>query len=107
MPSHNFQHWVGRARRSGAGSCSGPADRRGGAGGPLSPGPAPLLLHDCRAVPGESGSALLQVEAGGPVVIGVLVAGSREEGRAPSVAVPTAAFRETAAAMRKAQATTR
>ena len=68
------------------------------------PGPAPLLLHDCRAVPGESGSALLQVEGGRPVVVGVLVAGNPEEGRAPSVAVPTAAFREAAAAMLKAQA---
>ncbi|MCJ2077426.1 trypsin-like serine protease [Methylobacterium sp. E-041] len=80
---------------------------QGGCSAWRDPGPAPLLLHDCRAVPGESGSALLQVEAGGPVVIGVLVAGSREEGRAPSVAVPTAAFRGTAAAMLKAQATTR
>lgn len=65
--------------------------------------PAPLLLHDCRAVPGESGSALLQVEDGRAVVIGVLVAGNAEDGRAPSIAVPTGAFRDTARAMLNAQ----
>ncbi|WP_375453577.1 trypsin-like serine peptidase [uncultured Methylobacterium sp.] len=71
----------------------------------LDAGPAPLLLHDCRAVPGESGSALLQVEDGRPAVIGVLVASrAREDGRAPSIAVPTRAFRDAADAMLKAQA---
>lgn len=66
----------------------------------LGPGPAPLLLHDCRAVPGESGSALIQVEGGRPTVIGVLVAGgSREDADAPSIAVPTAAFRPVAEEM--------
>ncbi|KAB1073164.1 trypsin-like serine peptidase [Methylobacterium planeticum] len=55
--------------------------------------PAPLLVHDCRAIPGESGSALLQVEGGSPKVIGVLVAGPRPGAPpGPSFAVPTRAF---------------
>ncbi|MDR7039361.1 protease YdgD [Methylobacterium sp. BE186] len=59
----------------------------------LTEGPAPLLVHDCRAIPGESGSALLQVEDGQPTVIGVLVAGPRAGGPpGPSFAVPTSAF---------------
>ncbi|WP_162560877.1 trypsin-like serine peptidase [Methylobacterium durans] len=59
----------------------------------LTDGPSPLLVHDCRAIPGESGSALLQVEDGQPTVIGVLVAGPRAGGPAgPSFAVPTSAF---------------
>jgi protease YdgD len=59
----------------------------------LAPDPAPLLIHDCRAIPGESGSALLQVEEGSPKVIGVLVAGPRPgTPAAPSFAVPTRAF---------------
>ena len=53
MPSHDFQHWVGRARRSGAGSCSGPADRRGGAGGRLV----------CDAIAARSASHLREVLA--------------------------------------------
>ncbi|WP_375465132.1 trypsin-like serine peptidase [uncultured Methylobacterium sp.] len=63
-------------------------------------GPTRLLLHDCRAVPGESGSALLQVENDRPAVIGVLVASNpREDGAAPSIAVPTGAFRAVAQEM--------
>jgi protease YdgD len=59
----------------------------------LAPDPAPLLIHDCRAIPGESGSALLQVEDGSPKVIGVLVAGPRPGAPpGPSFAVPTRAF---------------
>ena len=59
----------------------------------LTEGSAPLLVHDCRAIPGESGSALLQVEDGQPTVIGVLVAGPRAGGPpGPSYAVPTSAF---------------
>lgn len=59
----------------------------------LAPDPAPLLIHDCRAIPGESGSALLQVENGSPKVIGVLVAGPRPGAPpGPSFAVPTRSF---------------
>ncbi|WP_336489190.1 trypsin-like serine peptidase [Methylobacterium nigriterrae] len=59
----------------------------------LTEGGAPLLVHDCRAIPGESGSALMQVEDGSPKVIGVLVAGPRPGTPAgPSFAVPTSAF---------------
>jgi protease YdgD len=54
--------------------------------------PAPLLLHGCGSVHGESGSALLSVEGGGPQIIGVLVAGSRQESAAPSIAVPSGTF---------------
>jgi protease YdgD len=54
--------------------------------------PVSILLHDCRAVPGESGSALLHFSGSEPEIIGVLVAGSRQEGAAPSAAVPTGAF---------------
>lgn len=70
----------------------------------LTPGPNPLLLHDCRAIPGESGSALLQIVDERPTVIGVLVASRNEGGTASSIAVPTRAFRATAEAMLKAQA---
>lgn len=69
----------------------------------LSSDPVPLLLHDCRAVPGESGSALLQVEDGRPAVIGVLVASRREGAGAASIAVPTREFRGAAEEMLKAQ----
>ncbi len=56
----------------------------------------PLLLHDCRAIPGESGSALLRMGEGGPAVVGVLVA-RRPEGTGPrSLAVPVRSFRDEA-----------
>ena len=64
----------------------------------------PLLLHDCRAVAGESGSALLQVADGRPAVIGILVASRpQEDAGAPSIAVPTGAFRSEAEAMLRGQ----
>jgi len=53
--------------------------------------PAPLLLHSCGAVHGESGSALLSFDGGEPEIIGILVAGS-QEGAAPSIAVPAISF---------------
>ncbi|GJD77627.1 trypsin-like serine peptidase [Methylobacterium gregans] len=60
----------------------------------------PLLLHDCRAIPGESGSALLQMGEGGPTVIGVLVARRPEGTGGRSLAVPVRSFREEADRMR-------
>lgn len=70
----------------------------------LSSDPSPLLLHDCRAIPGESGSALLQVENGHPAVVGVLVASRPHgDGGPAAVAVPTQAFRSVADAMLQAQ----
>ena len=62
----------------------------------------PLLLHDCRAIAGESGSALLRMGEGGPAVIGVLVARRPEEGVARSLAVPVRSFRAEAERMRAA-----
>jgi hypothetical protein len=58
------------------------------------PRPASSLcnLHDCRSVPGESGSKLLHMGGGEPESIGVLVAGSKQEGAAPSIAMPASAF---------------
>src|SRR3954469_4922858 len=50
--------------------------------------PAPILVHDCGSVPGESGSALLRVGGSEPGIIGVLVAGSKD-GAARSLAVPS------------------
>ncbi|GJE61389.1 trypsin-like serine peptidase [Methylobacterium trifolii] len=68
-------------------------------------GPEPLLLHACRAIPGESGSALLRTGPAGPMVIGILVAGRTEQGAEDlSVAVPVRAFREAAEALLRAQA---
>ncbi len=60
----------------------------------------PLLLHDCRALPGESGSALLRMGEGGPAVIGVLVARRPEGAGARSLAVPVRSFRAEAERMR-------
>jgi len=54
--------------------------------------PAPLLLHRCGSVPGESGSALLQLGPGGPEIVGVLAASSQPVGVASSLAVPATAF---------------
>lgn len=67
----------------------------------LSREPAPLLVHDCRAVHGESGSALMRYEGPRPKIIGVLVAGPKEGRSGPSYAVPVGAFRETAVEMLK------
>jgi len=58
--------------------------------------PAALLLHSCRSVPGESGSALLHVGGREPEIIGVLVGFSKTTS---SVAVPSSTF---AAAVEKA-----
>jgi protease YdgD len=54
--------------------------------------PVSILFHDCRAVPGESGSALLHFSGNEPEIIGILVAGPAKEGTAPSIAVPTRTF---------------
>lgn len=56
--------------------------------------PALLLRHSCNAVPGESGSALLQFGPGEPRIIGVLSAGSKVESASPSFAAPSSAFAE-------------
>lgn len=63
--------------------------------------PAPLLVHDCRAVHGESGSALLRYEGDRPKIIGVLVAGPREGRSGSSFAVPVSTFRNAAIEMLK------
>lgn len=60
----------------------------------------PLLLHDCRALPGESGSALLRMGEGGPAVVGVLVARRPEGAGARSLAVPVRSFRAEAERLR-------
>lgn len=53
----------------------------------------PLLEHECRVVPGESGSALILTQDGVPAVVGLLVAAA--SGGAPlSFAVPAISFRE-------------
>ncbi|GJD87006.1 hypothetical protein BHAOGJBA_0505 [Methylobacterium hispanicum] len=62
----------------------------------------PLLLHDCRALPGESGSALLRLGEDGPAVIGVLVARRPEGAGGRSLAVPVRSFRAEAERMRAA-----
>ena len=67
----------------------------------LSGGPAPLLIHDCRAVHGESGSALMRYEGDRPKIIGVLVAGPNEGRTGPSIAVPVGTFRAAAVEMLK------
>jgi protease YdgD len=54
--------------------------------------PAPLLLHSCPSVHGESGAALLSFQKGDPEIVGTLVAGSSKEDVAPSIAVPVSAF---------------
>ena len=54
--------------------------------------PAPLLLHSCSSVQGELGSALLSFEGGEARIIGILVAGSKQDGAAPSLAVPATTF---------------
>ena len=54
--------------------------------------PAPILLHSCGSVPGESGSALLSIGSGTPEIIGILVAGSKREGTAMSLAVSAKTF---------------
>ena len=56
------------------------------------PHPAPILLHSCSSVPGESGSALLRFGGSEPEIIGILVAGSKQEGAASSLAVPSSTF---------------
>jgi protease YdgD len=56
--------------------------------------PAPLLLHSCSSVHGESGSALLSFAGEEPEIIGVLVASSSRE-TVPSVAVPSTTFAAT------------
>jgi protease YdgD len=61
--------------------------------------PPRLLFHSCGSVPGESGSALLNVEAGEPQIVGVLVGFARQGRSVPSIAVPSSAF---AAAVEKA-----
>jgi protease YdgD len=61
--------------------------------------PAPLLLHNCRSVGGESGSALLSLIGGEPQIIGILVARSKHNGASPSIAVGSTTF---AAAVQKA-----
>lgn len=53
--------------------------------------PAPLLLHSCSSVQGESGSALLSLAGAEPEIVGVLVASSKQE-RVPSVGVPSTTF---------------
>ncbi|AWN36433.1 trypsin-like serine peptidase [Methylobacterium radiodurans] len=60
----------------------------------------PLLMHDCRALPGESGSALLRMGESGPAVVGVLVARRPEGTGARSLAVPVRSFRAEAERMR-------
>jgi hypothetical protein len=61
--------------------------------------PAPLLLHSCGSVHGESGSALLSLTGGEPQIIGIVVAGSKQETAVLSLAVPSTSF---AAAVDKA-----
>ena len=61
--------------------------------------PAPLLLHSCGSVHGESGSALLSLTGGEPQIIGIVVAGSKQGTAVPSLAVPSTSF---AAAVDKA-----
>lgn len=51
-----------------------------------------ILTHDCEAIPGESGSALLQVIDGEHHIIGVLVATTRGAGAIRALAVPAGAF---------------
>lgn len=63
--------------------------------------PAPLLIHDCRAVHGESGSALLRYEGDRPRIVGVLVAGPKDGRTGPSFAVPVSSFRAAAVEMLK------
>lgn len=65
--------------------------------------PAPLLLHSCGAVHGESGSALLSFNGNEPQIVGIVVAGSKQESTAPSLAVPSTTF---ASAVDKALSTT-
>ena len=56
-----------------------------------------ILTHDCEAIPGESGSALLQVIDGEHHIIGVLVAMTRGGGAIRALAVPAGAFASRAA----------
>ena len=60
---------------------------------------APLLLHSCGSVHGESGSALLSLMGGEPQIIGIVVVGSKQETAVLSLAVPSISF---AAAVDKA-----
>jgi protease YdgD len=65
---------------------------------PLSPPPV-TLLRTCRAVAGESGSALIRHERAEPQIVGIVVASSTEAATAASIAVPASTF---AAAVAKA-----
>jgi protease YdgD len=59
-----------------------------------------LLLHHCGAASGESGSALLHFQGGEPLIIGIVVGGSRD-GASSSLAVPAGAFRSAVASVLK------
>ncbi len=53
----------------------------------------PVLLHNCRATPGESGSALLDYSKDEPEIIGILVAISAlETSNIPSLGVSVGSF---------------
>lgn len=53
-----------------------------------------LAVHQCDAVPGDSGSPIFYFEDGLPVLAGVHVATTRRQQPVRGVAVPTATFRE-------------
>ncbi len=61
------------------------------------PADRPLLVHDCDAVRGDSGSAILAVQGGRVSLVGIHAGHGQQQGQTIGIAVAARAFRDTVA----------